>query len=164
MHKHILCLCFTSLQQRGHLETEPPFTVPCKRCEARQIHRSHGESNPRPSHGTQAPHILCSLAKYTCRHLYLCSTLFMQNMTLVQFLFSDHPMSVVGGVNFFSFSTSFRCTDLLQILCRCSLVGPRLSLFKFFMELGNFGSILKKSIKPLIRNHSYLDWRVPRKA
>ena len=24
-----VCLCFTSLQQRGHLETAPPFTVPC---------------------------------------------------------------------------------------------------------------------------------------
>ena len=23
-----VCLCFTSLQQRGHLETTPPFTVP----------------------------------------------------------------------------------------------------------------------------------------
>ena len=29
---HILfvCLCFTSLQQRGHLDMAPPFTVPCK--------------------------------------------------------------------------------------------------------------------------------------
>ena len=26
-----VCLCFTSLQQRGHLETVPPFTVPCGR-------------------------------------------------------------------------------------------------------------------------------------
>ena len=25
-----LCLCFTLLQQRGHLETAPPFTVPCE--------------------------------------------------------------------------------------------------------------------------------------
>ena len=23
-------MCFTSLQQRGHLETAPPFTVPCE--------------------------------------------------------------------------------------------------------------------------------------
>ena len=30
-----VCLCFTSLQQRGHLETEPPFTVPCEGYEAR---------------------------------------------------------------------------------------------------------------------------------
>ena len=26
--KGIVCFCFTSLQQRGHLETAPPFTVP----------------------------------------------------------------------------------------------------------------------------------------
>ena len=25
-----LCLCLTSLQQRGHLETAPPFTLPLK--------------------------------------------------------------------------------------------------------------------------------------
>ena len=25
-----VCLCFTSLQQRAHLETAPPFTVPSK--------------------------------------------------------------------------------------------------------------------------------------
>ena len=30
-----VCLCFTSLQQRGHLETAPPFTVPCKGRETR---------------------------------------------------------------------------------------------------------------------------------
>ena len=29
-----VCLCFTSLQQRGHLETTPPFTVPCEGREA----------------------------------------------------------------------------------------------------------------------------------
>ena len=29
-----VCLCFTSLQQRGHLETAPPFTVPCEGREA----------------------------------------------------------------------------------------------------------------------------------
>ena len=29
------CLCFTSLQQRGHLEKAPPFTVPCEGREAR---------------------------------------------------------------------------------------------------------------------------------
>ena len=28
-------LCLTSHQQRGHLETAPPFTVPCKGHEAR---------------------------------------------------------------------------------------------------------------------------------
>ena len=27
-------LCFTSYRERGHLETAPPFTVPCKGCEA----------------------------------------------------------------------------------------------------------------------------------
>ena len=30
-----VCLRFTSLQQRGHLETAPPFTVPCEGREAR---------------------------------------------------------------------------------------------------------------------------------
>ena len=30
-----VCLCFTSLQQRGHLDTVPPFTVPCEGREAR---------------------------------------------------------------------------------------------------------------------------------
>ena len=57
--------CFTSLQQRGHLETAPPFTVPCEGREARWIHRSHRESNPGSSRGsplhyccaTQAPWI-----------------------------------------------------------------------------------------------------------
>ena len=29
------CLCFTSLQQRGHLETTPPLTVPFEGREAR---------------------------------------------------------------------------------------------------------------------------------
>ena len=28
-----ICLCFTSLEQRGHLETAPQFTVPCEGCE-----------------------------------------------------------------------------------------------------------------------------------
>ena len=30
-----VCLCFTSRQQRGHLETAPPFSVPCEGREAR---------------------------------------------------------------------------------------------------------------------------------
>ena len=30
-----VCLCFTSLQQRGHIETAPPFTVPFEGREAR---------------------------------------------------------------------------------------------------------------------------------
>ena len=40
-----VCLCFTSLQQRGHLEMASPFTVPCKR-EARFLHHSNRESSP----------------------------------------------------------------------------------------------------------------------
>ena len=67
---------------------------------------------------------------------------------------------------------SNRCTDLLQILCGCSLGGPLLSLSKSGcypyiswnngIILCNFWPILKKSsIKPLTRNHSYLAWRVP---
>ena len=39
--------CLTSHRQRGHLETVPPFTVPCKGREARFLHQSHRESNLR---------------------------------------------------------------------------------------------------------------------
>ena len=53
-------LCFTSHRQRGHLETAPPFTVPCDGHEARFLHRSHGESNPRPSHGSPI-HYRCAM-------------------------------------------------------------------------------------------------------
>ena len=70
------------------------------------------------------------------------------------------------------FQLSNCCTDLLQILCGCSLGGIYLVcsyrvLPLFFMELWvilcYFWPILKKSsIKPLTRNHSYLVWRVPR--
>ena len=38
-----------SHRQHGHLETVPPFTVPCEGHEARLIHRTHRESNPGPS-------------------------------------------------------------------------------------------------------------------
>ena len=89
---------------------------------------------------------------------------------------SDHPVSVVVvgvvGVNFFSFSTSS-----LKPLHRfvCMFLGWTPTKFVkirvlplFFMELWailcKFWPILKKSssIKPLIRNNSYLVWRVPR--
>ena len=52
-------LCFTSHRQRGHLETAPPFTDPCERREARFLHRSHRELNPRPSHGSSL-HFRCA--------------------------------------------------------------------------------------------------------
>ena len=45
-------LCLTSHRQRGHLETAPPFTVPCEGREARLIHRSDRDLNPGPSHKT----------------------------------------------------------------------------------------------------------------
>ena len=45
-------LCFTSHRQRGHLETAPPFTVPCGGCEARFLHRLNRETNPGPSCGS----------------------------------------------------------------------------------------------------------------
>ena len=56
-------LCLASHGQRGHLETAPPFTVPCEGREALFLHCSHQESNLGPSHGsplhnrraTQAP-------------------------------------------------------------------------------------------------------------
>ena len=44
--------CFTSHRQRGHLETVPPFTVPCEGREAQLINRTHWESNPGPSRGS----------------------------------------------------------------------------------------------------------------
>ena len=45
-------LCLTSHRHRGHLETAPPFTVPCEGREARYKHRSDRELNPGPSHGS----------------------------------------------------------------------------------------------------------------
>ena len=44
-------LCLTSHRQRGHLETAPPFTVPCEGCEAWFLHCSHRELNPGLSRG-----------------------------------------------------------------------------------------------------------------
>ena len=38
-------LCLASHQQRGHLETAPPFTVPCEERGSWFLHRSHRESN-----------------------------------------------------------------------------------------------------------------------
>ena len=60
-------LCFTSHRQRSHLETAPPFTVPCKGREAQFLHRPHRELNPEslrgsPSHNrcaTSAPPVNC---------------------------------------------------------------------------------------------------------
>ena len=52
-------LCLTSNRQQGHLETAPPFTVPCKGCEAWFLHRSHQELNPRPSRGSSL-HYRCA--------------------------------------------------------------------------------------------------------
>ena len=45
-------LCLTSHRQRGHLETVPPFTVPCEGRESRYLHRFHRELNPGPSRGS----------------------------------------------------------------------------------------------------------------
>ena len=48
--KHLVgWLCFTFHRQRGHLETAPPFAVPCEGREALFLHRSHRESNPAPT-------------------------------------------------------------------------------------------------------------------
>ena len=61
-------LRLTSHRQRGHLETTPPFTVPCEGREARFLHHTHQESYPRPLRG--------SLWHYRCatpaRLLYTC--------------------------------------------------------------------------------------------
>ena len=53
-------LCFTSHRQRGHLETAPPFTVPCKGLEAPVLHRSHRELNPGSSRGSPL-HYRCAM-------------------------------------------------------------------------------------------------------
>ena len=66
---------------------------------------------------------------------------------------SDQAVSVVVGVNFLVFRLllSNRCTDLLQILCGCSLGGPLLSLLKsgatpiFNGIMGNFVQFLANS-------------------
>ena len=82
---------------------------------------------------------------------------------------SDQAVSVVVvvvvvGVTFFSLHfqllLSNHCTDFDEIWLKIVLLPL------FFMELWvilcNFWPILKKSsIKLLIRNHSYLVWRVP---
>ena len=39
-------LCFTSHRQRGHLETAPPFTVPCEGREARFLTVPTGNRTP----------------------------------------------------------------------------------------------------------------------
>ena len=41
-----------SHRHRGHLETAPPFTVPCEGREVRFKHCSHRESNPGSSRGS----------------------------------------------------------------------------------------------------------------
>ena len=65
---YVCCwLCFTSHRQRGHLETAPPFTVPCKGREARFLHPSHWELNPRPSRGSPL-HYHCAMPA----PLYVC--------------------------------------------------------------------------------------------
>ena len=40
-----------SHQQRGRLDTVPPFTVPCGRREAQYVHQSQRELNPGASRG-----------------------------------------------------------------------------------------------------------------
>ena len=39
-------LCLTSHRQQGHIETAPPFTVPCEGREAQFLHRPHQKWNP----------------------------------------------------------------------------------------------------------------------
>ena len=40
-NKYVGWLCLTSHRQRGHLETAPPFTVPCEGREARKKNCLH---------------------------------------------------------------------------------------------------------------------------
>ena len=64
-------LCFTSHQQQGHLETTPPFTVPCKGREAQFLHVPNGNGTPgchmAVHYNTAAPHQLhkCVELPYT---------------------------------------------------------------------------------------------------
>ena len=44
----VVCLYFMFHRQPGHLETAPPFTVPCEGCEARFSHHSNGNQTPCP--------------------------------------------------------------------------------------------------------------------
>ena len=66
-------LWLTSHRQRGHLETAPTFTVPCKGCEARFLHRSHQESNARLSRGSSLYYCCATPAqgKWNCLSKYL---------------------------------------------------------------------------------------------
>ena len=72
IRNHLLVgwLCSTSHRQQGHLETTPTFTVPCKGREARFLHRSHRESNPRPSHGSPLHYRCATPAPSYRNHLY----------------------------------------------------------------------------------------------
>ena len=70
-------LCFTSHRQRGHLETVPPFTVPCEGREARFLHCSHQESNPGPSCGSPLHYSCATLAP-----LCVCMIMFIVGCTL----------------------------------------------------------------------------------
>ena len=49
-------LCLATHRQRGHLETAPPFTVPCTERETWFLHRSHQELNPAWQYITQPLH------------------------------------------------------------------------------------------------------------
>ena len=57
-------LCLMSDRQRGHLEMIPPFTVPCEGCEARFLHSTRRESNPRPSCSSPLHNRCATLAPY----------------------------------------------------------------------------------------------------
>ena len=89
---------------------------------------------------------------------------------------SDQAVSVVVvvGMNFLNFSTSplkpqhgFTSNFVWMFLGWTPTMVVKIGVLPlFFMELWvilcNFWPILKKSIKPLTRNRSYLVWRVPR--
>ena len=73
LYSMLVCwLCIMSHRQRGHLETAPPFTVPCEGRGAQFLHCSHWESNPGPSCGSPLyyrcvcliihVHIFCSVS------------------------------------------------------------------------------------------------------
>ena len=62
-------LYFTSHRQRGHLETAPPFTVPCEGREARFLNRSHRESNPGSLRGSPLNYLCATPAPFLDRWL-----------------------------------------------------------------------------------------------
>ena len=70
-------LCLTSHRQWGHLDTAPPFTVPCEGREAWFLHHSHRDREPTPGrrvpvhYTTAAPRELHNFLTYNCTCIWI---------------------------------------------------------------------------------------------